>query len=74
MRMKRSVDCNGNSSACCRESFHVNFTTIGKELEDLKVSHLHLFCLLIGWDNWILQPIGYYANYCKGIKMKITND
>ncbi|XP_053210511.1 growth/differentiation factor 8-like [Panonychus citri] len=20
----------------------------------------------IGWDNWIVQPPGYYANYCKG--------
>ncbi|KAI1302388.1 Inhibin beta B chain [Halotydeus destructor] len=20
----------------------------------------------IGWDNWILQPQGYFANYCKG--------
>lgn len=20
----------------------------------------------IGWDNWILQPSGYSANYCKG--------
>lgn len=20
----------------------------------------------IGWDNWIIQPAGYYANFCKG--------
>lgn len=48
-RKKRSVDCDaaGNSSSCCRESFYVNFTTIG-------------------WDNWILQPPGYHASFCKG--------
>jgi len=53
VRSRRSIDCTANSSSCCRESFYVNFTTIG-------------------WDNWILQPIGYNANYCRG-KCDISN-
>jgi hypothetical protein len=23
--------------------------------------------VLIGWDDWILEPEGFNANYCKGI-------
>lgn len=46
-RNKRSVDCTGSSTGCCREQLYISFDEIG-------------------WDDWILQPPGYTANYCKG--------
>ncbi|XP_054154311.1 growth/differentiation factor 8-like [Oppia nitens] len=52
-RSRRNFECNANSTSCCRESFYVNFTTIG-------------------WNDWILQPPGYYGNYCRG-KCDISN-
>ena len=29
--------------------------------------HFYVNFTHIGWDNWILQPSGYSANYCKGM-------
>ncbi|RWS17453.1 myostatin-like protein [Dinothrombium tinctorium] len=36
-----------------------NTTSCCRESFYVNFTHIH-------WDNWILQPTGYYANYCKG--------
>lgn len=46
-RVKRSVECDGSTTRCCKQTLYVNF-------EHLK------------WDDWIISPRGYYANYCMG--------
>ncbi len=45
-RKPRSIDCDDDTTDCCRERFYISFAEIG-------------------WD-WIIQPKGYHANYCKG--------
>lgn len=36
--------------------------------------HFYVNFTHIGWDNWILQPSGYSANYCKGKLRETTGD
>ncbi|XP_042200335.1 inhibin beta B chain-like [Callorhinchus milii] len=44
---KRGIECNANTSLCCRKEFYLDFR-------------------VIGWDDWIIAPVGYYGNYCVG--------
>lgn len=46
-RKKRSLNCMDDTTSCCKENFHLNFSEIG-------------------WDNWIIQPEIYPANFCRG--------